>query len=65
MHTGLWWKILQERDFLDVTDVNGRVISQQILKDEESEGVDWIHLDQDTNQWQVVVTTLKTFRFHK
>ena len=65
MHTGLWWKILQERDSLDVTDVNGRVILQQILKDKERKGVDWIHLDQDTNQWQVAVTTLTTSRFHK
>jgi hypothetical protein len=45
--------------------VNGMVILQQILKDKESKGVNWIHLDQDTNQWHVVVTTLTTFRFHK
>jgi hypothetical protein len=28
-------------------------------------GVSWIHLAQDNNQWQALVNTVMTFRFHK
>jgi hypothetical protein len=58
MHTGLWWKILQERDSLDIKHVTGEA---NIATNLQRQGVDWIHLDQDSNQWQVVVTTLTTF----
>jgi hypothetical protein len=30
------------------------------------EGVDWIHLAQDRDQWRALVNTIsKTFRFHE
>jgi hypothetical protein len=35
------------------------------LKEIEWEGVEWMHLVQDRNQWWAVVYTVQTFRFHK
>jgi hypothetical protein len=29
------------------------------------EGVDWIHLSQDRDQWQAIVNMVITFEFHK
>jgi hypothetical protein len=29
------------------------------------EGVDWMHLAQDRDQWQALVNTVYTFQFHK
>jgi hypothetical protein len=33
------------------------------LKEMELKGVDWIHLAQDRDQWQVVVNTVMSLRF--
>jgi hypothetical protein len=27
--------------------------------------VDWMHLDQEKDQWQALVNTVKSFGFHK
>jgi len=32
------------------------------VREEGWEGVDWIHLDQDTDQWQAVVNTVTNLR---
>jgi hypothetical protein len=31
----------------------------------KTEGVDWVHLSQNTDQWQAVVNTVMNFGFHK
>jgi hypothetical protein len=35
------------------------------LGENEWEGVDWIHLAQDRDQWHVFVNTVLNLRFHK
>jgi hypothetical protein len=35
------------------------------LREREWEGVDWIHLAQDTHHWQVLMNMVMNFRFYK
>jgi hypothetical protein len=35
------------------------------LKEAEYEGMDWIHLNEDREQWQALVATVMNLKFHK
>jgi hypothetical protein len=35
------------------------------LRETELDGMDWIHLTQDRDQWRALVTTARIFGFHK
>jgi hypothetical protein len=42
--------------------VNGRKIQEWILRDIGWEGVEWIHLAQNKDQWHAVVITVMNLR---
>jgi hypothetical protein len=35
------------------------------LKETRCEGLDWIHLAEDMDQWRTLVNTIMNFRVHK
>jgi hypothetical protein len=51
------------KDPLEDLDVGRRIILKCVLKKREWEGVDWIHLPQEKEQWPAVVDALVDFRF--
>jgi hypothetical protein len=53
------------RDHSKDLDVDGRIILEWILGKMGWEGVNWIHLVQERDQWQVLVNTVMNLRFHK
>ena len=57
MHTGFWWGNLRNRDHLENTGIDGRIIFKWIFK-KWDEGVDWIELPQDRDRWQALVNVL-------
>jgi hypothetical protein len=40
-------------------------MSTELIKEIRYEGVDWIHLAQDTVQWRTLVNTIMNFRIFK
>jgi len=57
VHTGFWWGNLRNRDHLENTGIDGRIIFKWIFK-KWDEGVDWIELPQDRDRWQALVNVL-------
>jgi hypothetical protein len=57
VHTGFWWGNLRNRDHLEDTGVDGRIIFKWILK-KWDEVMDWIELPQDRDRWQALVNVL-------
>jgi hypothetical protein len=57
VHTGFWWENLRNRDHLEDTGIDGRIIFIWILK-KWDEGMDWIELPQDRDRWQALVNVL-------
>jgi hypothetical protein len=54
------------RDHPEDQGVDGKVISEWILISEIGwEGVDWMHLAKDTDQWRTLLKTVMTFRVDK
>jgi hypothetical protein len=41
---------------------DGRIILEGIIQKYEWEGVDWVHLAQDRDQWRAVVNTVMNLR---
>jgi hypothetical protein len=56
MHIGYWWESQKERD----QDVDGWTILKWIL--ERWDGVDWIELAEDRDQWRALVNTVLNLR---
>jgi hypothetical protein len=50
VHTGFLWTDLRERNHLEDSDVDGRIILKLIFK-ELNGGMDWIYVAQDTDRW--------------
>jgi hypothetical protein len=50
------FKILKVRDHLEALIFNERIILKGVLKEIGCEDVDWLHLAQDRDQWQALVT---------
>jgi hypothetical protein len=56
MHIGYWWEIQKERDHWEDQDVGGWTILKRILG--RGDGMDWIDLAQDRDQWRAFVNTV-------
>jgi hypothetical protein len=54
MHIGYWWESQMKRDHWE--NQGGRTIFEWIL--ERYDGMDWINLAQDMDQWRVLVNTV-------
>jgi hypothetical protein len=63
MHIGYWWEIQKERDHWEDEDVGGWKILKWIL--ERWDGMDWIDLAQDRDQWGALVNKVMNLGFHK
>ena len=54
MYTGFWWGNLTERDHLEDTGVDGRIILRWIFTNLDG-GMGWIGLTQDRDRWRALV----------
>jgi hypothetical protein len=59
MHIGYWWESQKERDHWEDQDVGGWTILKLTL---DRIRVDWIHMDQDSDQWRALVNTVLNLR---
>jgi hypothetical protein len=59
MHIGYWWESQKERDHLEDQDVGGWTMD---LREIGWDGVNWIDLAQDKDQWRALVNTVMNFR---
>jgi hypothetical protein len=62
--TNFYYDNLKERDHFRGLGVGGRITLKSILKKQYRvyEGVDWIHLAQDRDQWRSLVYTIMNLR---
>jgi hypothetical protein len=60
MHMGYWWESQKERDYWEDQDVVGWTILKLVL--ETWDGVDWIDMAQDKDQWRALVNTVLNLR---
>jgi hypothetical protein len=58
MHVGYWWESQKERDHWEDQDVNEYTIIKMNLRETELDGVDWIDMTQDRDQWSTLVNTI-------
>jgi hypothetical protein len=58
MHTIFWLENLKGRDFLEDLDIDGESSIIMYRRELGWEGVDWIHLAQDRDQWRNLVKTV-------
>jgi hypothetical protein len=61
MHSKCWSENLKRGDHLEDTGVDGKKMLTSI-KETGLDGVDWIHLAQDRDQWRVLVDTVMKLR---
>jgi hypothetical protein len=57
MHIGYWWEGQKERDHWEDQDVGVWTIKMD-LREVGWDGVDWIDLAQDRDQWRALVNTV-------
>jgi hypothetical protein len=60
MHIGYWLESQKERDHWEDRDVDGWTILKRIL--ERQDGMDWIYMAQDREQWRALVYTVLNLR---
>jgi hypothetical protein len=53
---------LKRRDNSEDQGIDGRIILEWIFREMKLEGVDWMHLAQDRDQWRAVVNTVMNLR---
>jgi hypothetical protein len=53
---------LKGRDHLEDIGVDGKIILEMDLREIGWEGVDWIHLVQERDQWRASVSTVMNLR---
>jgi hypothetical protein len=57
-HVGYWWESQKKRDHQEDQDVGGWTKLKYILERQEWDGIDWIDLAQDRDQWGALVNTV-------
>jgi hypothetical protein len=64
MHIGYWWESRKERDHWEDQDVDGWTTLKWILQRHSilSDGMDWIDLAQDRDQWRALMNTEMNLR---
>jgi hypothetical protein len=62
MHIGYWWESQKERDDYENQDVGGWTILKWILREIGWDGIDWIDVAQDRDQWRALVNTVLNLR---
>jgi hypothetical protein len=60
--TRFWWESLKEKDDLEDRGINGRLVLEWILGKIGWNGVEWIHLAQDRDQWSALVSAMLNLR---
>jgi hypothetical protein len=55
MRIGYWWESQKERDHWEDQDVGGRTVLRW-------DGMDWIDLVQDRDQWRALLNTVMNLR---
>ena len=58
MYTGFWWGNLRERDHLEDTCVDGKIVLRWIFRKWDVGGMDWIELAQDRDRWRALVNAV-------
>jgi hypothetical protein len=64
VYTGFWWGRLKERNHLEDSGVDERIILIWIYR-KWVRGMDWIDLAQDRNRWRALVNAVMNLRVHK
>jgi hypothetical protein len=62
MNIGYWQEIQKERDHWEDRDVGGWTILKWILDRMGWDGMDWINLAQDRDQWRALVNAVMNLR---
>jgi hypothetical protein len=63
MNIGYWWEIQKERDHWEDEDVGGGVDNIKMdLREIGWDGMDWIDLVLDRNQWRALVNAVMNLR---
>jgi hypothetical protein len=60
MHIGYWWESQKERDHYEDQDIGGWITLKWIL--EGWDGMEWINLAQDRDQWSALVNMVMNLR---
>ena len=65
VHTGFWWRNLEERNNLKDSDVDGRIILKWFFRKWDG-SMGWSDLAQSRDKWRAVVSAVMNFfGFHK
>lgn len=59
---GYWWEVRKKNDNQDDLDVGGRLVLNA-AQNNSMGGKDWSNLDQDMNQWTILVNMLMNVGF--
>jgi hypothetical protein len=62
MYVEYCWEGEKERDKYEDQDLGGWIILKWILREIGLDGMDWIDLAQDRDQWRVLVNTVMNLR---
>ena len=58
VHSGFWWGNLRERDHLEDSGIEKRIILKWTFRKRDG-GMDWIDLAQDGDRWRALVNAVK------
>jgi hypothetical protein len=57
-----WWESQNVRDHWEDQEGSGWIILKHIIREIEWDGMDWIDLAQDRDQWRALVNIVMNFR---